>query len=247
MNFGNPEKPEIMGEFAGVVEGMREACAALDYPVVSGNVSLYNETSGAAILPTPVIGGVGLIADAAQAVDLALKAEGNALILVGETPGSFGGHLGASLYLREIEGRDDGPPPPVDLAAERRNGDFVRGEILAGRVAACHDIADGGLLVAIAEMAMAGARGVALDPAPAGLAASAWWFGEDQARYIVTVPEAQLLGVLTKLKAIEVPCVQIGVTGGHDIAVANERAVHIKALEHAFESWLPAYMAGKGG
>src|SRR5690348_18487132 len=111
MNFGNPEKPEIMGEFAGCVQGMRSACLALDYPVVSGNVSLYNETSGSAILPTPVICGVGLIADAAKAVDLALKQDGNALILIGAT----GGHLGASVYLREIEGREDGPPPTVDL------------------------------------------------------------------------------------------------------------------------------------
>jgi phosphoribosylformylglycinamidine synthase subunit PurL len=122
MNFGNPEKPEIMGEFAGAVEGMRAACLALDYPVVSGNVSLYNETSGNAIWPAPVIGGVGLIADAARAVGLALKRTGNALVLVGETKG----HLGASLYLREIERREEGPPPPVDLAAERKNGDFVR-------------------------------------------------------------------------------------------------------------------------
>jgi len=116
MNFGNPERPEIMGQFIGAIEGMREACLALDYPVVSGNVSLYNETSGRAILPTPVIGGVGLIADAGTAVDLVLKRDGNAVILIGDTSG----HLGASLYLREIEGREAGPPPPVDLAAERR-------------------------------------------------------------------------------------------------------------------------------
>ena len=130
-------------------------------------MSLYNETSGSAILPTPVIGGVGLIADAAKAVDLALKRDGNALILIGDTSG----HLGASLYLREIEGREDGPPPPVDLAAERRNGDFVRGLIERRLVAACHDVSDGGLLVAIAEMAMAGeprrrARPRAVSPAP---------------------------------------------------------------------------------
>src|SRR6266568_4477219 len=152
MNFGNPEKPEIMGEFVGVIEGMRAACEALDYPVVSGNVSLYNETSGSAILPTPVIGGVGLIADAAKAIDLALKRDGDALILIGDTRG----HLGASLYLREIEGSEAGPPPPVALAEERHNGDFVRGEIAALHVAACHDLSDGGLLVALAEMAMAG-------------------------------------------------------------------------------------------
>src|SRR5439155_22336393 len=112
-----------------------------------------------------------------EAVDLALKRDGNALILIGETPG----HLGASLYLREIEGREDGPPPPVDLAAERRNGDFVRGQIAAGQVAACHDLSDGGLLVAITEMAMAGGHGVMLDPFPPGLPAHAWLFGEDQA------------------------------------------------------------------
>ena len=159
MNFGNPEKPEIMGEFKGAIEGMRKACLALDYPVVSGNVSFYNETSGSAVLPTPVIGGVGLIEDAHRAVDLALKQDGNALILIGETRG----HLGASIYLREIEGSEAGPPPPVDLLAERKNGDFVRGEIAAGHVAACHDLGDGGLLVALAEMAMAGGRGVALD------------------------------------------------------------------------------------
>src|SRR5262245_31637649 len=160
MNFGNPERPEIMGQFVGAIEGMREACLALDYPVVSGNVSLYNETSGSAILPTPVIGGVGLIADAHSAVDLALKCDGDALVLIGETIG----HLGCSLYLREIEGSVDGPPPAVDLAGERRNGDFVRGEIRAGRVAACHDVSDGGLLAAIAEMAVAGGRGVQLEP-----------------------------------------------------------------------------------
>ncbi|HEY8874583.1 MAG TPA: AIR synthase-related protein [Stellaceae bacterium] len=162
MNFGNPEKPEIMGEFVGATQGMRAACLALDYPVVSGNVSLYNETSGSAILPTPVIGGVGLIADAHRAVDLALKEGGNALILIGDTAG----HLGCSLYLREIEDREAGPPPPVDLAAERNNGDFVRGQIAAGRVAACHDLGDGGLLVALAEMAMAGDRGATLDAPP---------------------------------------------------------------------------------
>ena len=185
MNFGNPERPEIMGQFVGAIEGMREACLALDYPVVSGNVSLYNETSGRAILPTPVIGGVGLIADAGTAVDLALKRDGDAVILIGDTSG----HLGASLYLREIEGREAGPPPPVDLAAERRNGDFVRAMIRGGFVAACHDLSDGGLLVALAEMAMAGMRGFALDPLPTELPLHAYLFGEDQARYLIETPD----------------------------------------------------------
>src|SRR5438045_9625683 len=189
MNFGNPEKPEIMGEFVGVIDGMRQACLALDYPVVSGNVSLYNETSGSAILPTPVIGGVGLIADAATTVDLALKHDGDSVILIGDTSG----HLGASLYLREIEGREAGPPPPVDLAAERCNGDFVRRMIRSGFVAACHDLSDGGLLVALAEMAMAGTRGLTLDPLPTGLPLHAYLFGEDQTRYLLETDNAPVV------------------------------------------------------
>src|SRR5207245_8215278 len=133
----------------------------------------YNETSGSAILPTPVIGGVGLIADANSAVDLALKSDGDSLILIGETSG----HLGCSLYLREIEGSEAGPPPAFDLTAERRNGDFVRGEIRAGRIAACHDLSDGGLLATVAEMAMAGGRGAVFDLFPVGLPRNAFLFG----------------------------------------------------------------------
>src|SRR5579863_3986527 len=168
MNFGNPERPEIMGQFAQGIEGMRDACLALDYPVVSGNVSLYNETNGSGILPTPAIGGVGLIEDAANSASLGFKRAGETIILIGETRG----HLGQSLYLREILGREEGAPPPVDLDAERRNGDFVRGQILGGGVSACHDLSDGGLLVALAEMAMAGGIGAALT-LPASLPAHA--------------------------------------------------------------------------
>jgi phosphoribosylformylglycinamidine synthase II len=237
MNFGNPEKPEIMGEFAGVTAGMRAACLALDYPVVSGNVSLYNETSGSAILPTPVIGGVGLIADAAQAVDLALTQDGNALILIGETRG----HLGSSLYLREIEGSEAGPPPPVDLMAERKNGDFVRGQIAAGQVAACHDISDGGLLVAIAEMATAGGHGVALVPPPAGLPAQAWLFGEDQARYLVETGEP--VAVLAAAKSMSIYAERIGTVGGGELTLPGAGAISVAELKAANEAWLPDYMA----
>jgi phosphoribosylformylglycinamidine synthase len=237
MNFGNPEKPEIMGEFAGVTAGMRQACLALDYPVVSGNVSLYNETSGRAILPTPVIGGVGLIADAARAVDLALKRDGHARILIGGTAG----HLGSSLYLREIEGREDGPPPPVDPMAERRNGDFVRGQIAAGHVAACHDISDGGLLVAIAEMAMAGGRGVALAAPPAGLPAPAWLFGEDQARYLVETSDPEVL--LAAAKNMSIYAQRIGTVGGGELTLPGAGAISVAELKAANEAWLPDYMA----
>ncbi len=237
MNFGNPERPEIMGQFVGAIEGMREACLALDYPVVSGNVSLYNETSGRAILPTPVIGGVGLIADAGRAVDLALTCDGDALILVGETRG----HLGCSLYLREIEGSEAGPPPSVDLAAERRNGDFVRREICAGRVAACHDVADGGLLVAIAEMAMAGGRGVRLESLPTDPPRIAYLFGEDQARYLIETRDPET--VLAAARAAAVPACIIGVVEGVSLTLPGAGAISVDALKAANEAWLPGYMA----
>src|SRR5476651_116964 len=201
LNFGNPERPEIMGQFVGCLKGIAEACRALDFPVVSGNVSLYNETNSRGILPTPSIGGVGLLDDFTKSATLAFKAAEEAILLIGDTQG----WLGQSVYLRDVCGREEGAPPPVDLAAEKRNGDVVRGMIRAGTATSVHDVSDGGLLIALAEMAIAGGIGARLLPAPAAIVPHAWWFGEDQARYIVTVPEAQLLGVLTKLKAIEVP------------------------------------------
>jgi phosphoribosylformylglycinamidine synthase subunit PurL len=237
MNFGNPERPEIMGQFVGAIEGLREACLALAYPVVSGNVSFYNETSGRAILPTPVIGGVGLITDAGKAVDLALKQDGNSLILIGETRG----HLGCSLYLREVEASETGPPPPVDLAAERRNGDFVRGEIRASRIVACHDLSDGGLLVAVAEMAMAGGRGVRLEPLPSDPPAHAYLFGEDQGRYLIETPEPDAL--LDGARAAGVAAHVIGVIGGASLTLPGAGAICVDALKLMNEAWLPSYMA----
>jgi len=237
MNFGNPERPEIMGEFAGAIEGMREACLALDYPVVSGNVSLYNETNGSAILPTPVIGGVGLVANVQNVVDLALKRDGDALILIGETSG----HLGCSLYLREIESSEAGPPPPIDLAAERRNGDFVRRVIRAGHAVACHDLSDGGLFAAVAEMAMTGGRGVVLDPIPSDLPSNAYLFGEDQARYIVETADPDT--VLELARAAGVPAHVIGAVSGVALTLSGAGAISVEALRAANEAWLPDYMA----
>jgi phosphoribosylformylglycinamidine synthase len=241
LNFGNPERPEIMGQFVGALRGIADACRVLDFPVVSGNVSLYNETNGRGILPTPSIGGVGLLDDFTRSATLAFKAEGEAILLIGETKG----WLGQSVYLRDVCGREEGAPPPVDLAAEKRNGDVVRGMIHAGTATAVHDLSDGGLLVALAEMAMAGNIGAVLDAAPAAIVPHGYWFGEDQARYVITVRDADLLGVLSKLKAVEVPCVQIGKTGGDAITIAGEQPVKIEKLRHAFERWLPDYMAGK--
>jgi len=237
MNFGNPERPEIMGEFVGAIEGIREACLALDYPVVSGNVSLYNETNSSAILPTPVIGGVGLVANVRNVVDLALKRDGDALILIGETRG----HFGCSLYLREIEGSESGPPPPVDLTAERRNGDFVRDMIRAGHVAACHDVSDGGLLVAIAEMAMSGGRGVIIAAPPPDLPRNAYFFGEDQARYVVETPDPGT--IFEAARAAGVSAHAIGAVGGVALTLSGAGAISVDALRAANEAWLPDYMA----
>jgi phosphoribosylformylglycinamidine synthase II len=237
LNFGNPERPEIMGEFVGAIEGMRAACLALAYPVVSGNVSFYNETSGRAILPTPVVGGVGLIEDLRRTVDLALKCDGDALILVGDTRG----HLGSSLYLREVEGRAEGAPPPVDLAAEKRNGDFVRALIRSGRVKACHDLSDGGFLVAVAEMAMAGGRGVALAPPPPELPRHAFLFGEDQARYLIETADPG--AILAEARAGGVPARLVGTVQGAELTLPGAGAISVAILQAANEGWLPDYMA----
>src|SRR5271169_1574979 len=241
LNFGNPERPEIMGQFVGCLKGIADACRALDFPVVSGNVSLYNETNGRGILPTPSIGGVGLLDDFTKSATLAFKAANEAILLIGDTQG----WLGQSVYLRDICGREEGAPPPVDLAAEKRNGDVVRGMIHAGTATAAHDVSDGGLLVALAEMAMAGGVGGQFLPAPSSIVPHAFWFGEDQARYIVTVPAEQAGLVLAKMKGANVPCVRIGTTGGDAIAIAGEQPVSVVSLRDGFETWLPAYMNGK--
>lgn len=242
LNFGNPERPEIMGQLVGCLNGIAQACVALDFPIVSGNVSLYNETNGRGILPTPSIGGVGLLDDFQKSATLAFKAKDEAILLIGDTQG----WLGQSVYLRDICGREEGAPPPVDLATEKRNGDVVRGMIKSGTATAVHDVSDGGLLVALAEMAMASGIGAALDAAPEQTLPHAWWFGEDQARYIVTVPAEHLLTVMSKLKAVGVPCAEIGKTGGDAIVIEGEAPVAISTLKEGFESWLPNYMAGHG-
>jgi phosphoribosylformylglycinamidine synthase len=240
LNFGNPEKPEIMGQLVGCVRGIAQACKALDFPVVSGNVSLYNETNGRAILPTPTIGGVGVLDDFTKNASLAFKGDGDAILLVGETEG----WLGQSVYLRDICGREEGAPPPVDLAAERRNGDFVRGLIAQGRVGAVHDLSDGGLAVAIAEMAMASGRGAALEAAPAAMPAHAFWFGEDQARYVVTARPEDAAALVEAARAAGVAMTRLGTVGGGEIRLGGEKPVAVADLTRRFESWLPDYMAG---
>ncbi len=235
LNFGNPERPEIMGQIVRAIEGMAEACRALDFPVVSGNVSLYNETNGAAIPPTPTVGGVGLIADYARRADFASMTSGDALVLVGETRGE----LGASMYLRELLGREDGAPPPVDLAAERRNGDFVRNLIQSGQASVVHDLSDGGLIAAVAEMALAAKVGAQLlvdDDLPP----HAWLFGEDQARYLVATPAPDAL--LAAAEASGVPARIVGEAGGQVLARPGLFSLDLERLRTAHEGWMPGFM-----
>src|SRR5215470_16537634 len=223
LNFGNPERPEVMGQLVGCIRGISEACRALDFPVVSGNVSLYNETNGRAILPTPTIGGVGLLADFQRSATIAFKAAGDAILLVGESQG----WLGQSLYLRDICGREEGAPPPVDLGAEKRNGDFVRALIERKVATAVHDVSDGGLVVAVVEMAMAAGIGADLRAAvgtwPVGQMDAAFWFGEDQARYVVTVREDAAADVLDRAATAGVPVRRIGTTGGATLTLPAQR------------------------
>ena len=237
MNFGNPEKPEIMGQFAAAIRGMAAACEALDFPVVSGNVSLYNETEGKGILPTPAIGGLGVLEDAAQAVGYGLPSWLD-IVVIGKTQG----WLGQSLWLREINGREDGAPPPVDLAVERANGDFVRSRILSGEIRACHDVSDGGLLVAVAEMAMASGVGARLSAHPRDVPGHAYWFGEDQGRYVVAVPDAA--SFIRTSEAAGVPAVRIGVSGGGDLTLPDGGTISIETLRADHAGFFPAWMNG---
>jgi phosphoribosylformylglycinamidine synthase len=240
LNFGNPEKPEIMGQIVSAIAGIGDACRALDFPVISGNCSLYNETNGEAILPTPTIGGVGLLKDVHRMATVAFKREGDAIILVGETKG----HLGQSIYLREIEGREEGGTPGVDLTQERRNGDFVRALIASGRVDTAHDLSDGGLLVAVAEMAMAGNIGAAIDGTH-HMAPAAWLFGEDQARYLLAVPSRESVKVLAEARAKAITATLIGMTGGTTLKVDGAGEIALTQLKRAHEAWFPAYMKGE--
>nr|WP_301272829.1 phosphoribosylformylglycinamidine synthase subunit PurL [Acetobacter orientalis] len=241
LNFGNPEKPEIMGQFVAAIEGMGEACRVLDFPVVSGNVSLYNETrqpdgSTRAILPTPAIGALGVLEDVTKAVGLGM-AETSDLVLVGETKGE----LGQSIWLREILGREEGAPPPVDLATEKRNGDFVRKAILDGTVSACHDIADGGILVAVAEMVMASRIGCELESPTSGIRPEAFWFGEDQARYLVCVKDGAAFCADAQKNGV--PARILGRSGGSDLILPSGVTISAARLTTAHDAFFPTLMA----
>jgi phosphoribosylformylglycinamidine synthase II len=231
LNFGNPQRPEIMAQIVGCLEGMGDACRALDFPIVSGNVSLYNESKatggGSAILPTPAIGGVGLMQDHERMATIGFKAEGDAIFVIGQN----NGHLGQSLWLRELHGREDGAPPQINLVQERSHGEFVRKLIEDGKVNAVHDVSDGGLLVALAEMALAGGIGCNVEQIGDHFTA----FGEDQTRYVVTS------AVADTIQAAGIPMTRIGTTGGESINM-HGKSIPLTALREASDGFFRDWM-----
>ena len=244
LNFANPERPEVMGQLVGCLEGMGEAARALDFPVVSGNVSLYNESKatggGSAILPTPAIGGVGLIADWSRSMTIAFKDTGDVVLAVGTRRGE----LGQSLWLREVHGREEGPPPTVDLDAERAAGGLIRQAIADGLLSAVHDVSDGGVAVAIAEMALAGGIGAMIDrKQPFDCARS--FFAEDQGVYIVTAHDHALLDFLNAAHGAGVEVEPMGRTGGKRLIFERpdrDDVVTLDALRAAHEGFFPKLM-----
>ncbi len=240
LNFASPERPEVMGQFVGAIEGMREACTALEYPVVSGNVSLYNETNGVGIPPTPAIGGVGLVPDTERLADIALKREGQLLVAIGAEQG----WLGQSLYQEIFVGRLEGAPPPVDLAEELKAGRLVRALIREGATDTVHDCADGGLLVTLGEMAIAGNIGIELFGYEGKLPEHALWFGEDQGRYVLAVEPEEAERVIERARLLDLPARIVGRTGGDAITLPGEEPLLLEDLREIHGRWLPSYMSG---
>ena len=238
LNFGNPERPEIMGQFVGCLEGMGAACRALDFPVVSGNVSLYNETNGAGIMPTPAIGGVGVLDDLSKAVGSAFTQAGLLVYAIGETHGA----LGCSLYARDVLETDTpAAPPPVDLERERAHGAFVRAQISEGNANCVHDVSDGGLACALAEMCLPQKIGCTADIA----GDHGFWFGEDQGRYLVGIaPEAKAAFEKAAIDA-GVHLAQIGVTGGMELTITGAITISLEEIAKAHENWFPNLMGGR--
>jgi phosphoribosylformylglycinamidine synthase len=248
LNFGNPQRPEIMAQFVEALRGMGDACRALDFPIVSGNVSLYNESKatggGSAILPTPAIGGVGLLDDWRKSATIAFKAEGEHLILIGHSKS----HVGQSLWLEVCHGRREGAPPPVDLAVERRAGECIRKLIDHGLVSAVHDCSDGGAAIAVAEMALAGNIGMTMTVVPQIPNVGAILFGEDQGRYVVATSDPdRVRAMVNDAQLFTVP---IGTTGGNALVFdlierGGRQSVSLADLRASHEGFFPKLMGAE--
>ena len=242
LNFGNPEKPEAMGQLVGCLQGIGEAARSLDFPIVSGNVSLYNETLNVGILPTPSIGGVGLCPDVSKTARAAFDSEGDEIVLVGGAPS----WIGRSAWLEICEGREEGAPPPVDLAAERRNGEWVLAAIQAGRLGCVHDLSDGGLGIALAEMILSSGLGATIDASKVSGSDHGFFFGEDQGRYVIAAPPDTMAKLQKDAKAAAVPTLRLGIVGGTSLQLPGAEPIEVTALREASEAWFPRYMNALG-
>ena len=236
LNFGNPEKKEIMGQFVDVIKGIKEACTKLDYPVISGNVSLYNETNGVAIKPTPTIGGVGLIQDINNTMTYGLKSSNSLLIVVGETKG----HIHQSALCHDILYLKKGPPPTMNLQEEKKNSFFIRGLIEKKLVQSVHDVSDGGIALAIAEMCMAGAIGAKISTNLTGPERVKYLFGEDQARYIIEIKKDDLNSLVQMAKEQEISMTQLGTTNLEQFAI-DEIKISVAEMIKLNNNWFYNY------
>ena len=235
LNFGNPEKPEIMGQIVEAIQGIKEATEYLDFPVISGNVSLYNETDGKAILPTPQIGAVGIIYD----IDYIAKniwKEDELIYILGENEIE----LGCSVFDEIIQNTGQFQPPLVNLEKEKKIGNFFLNKIKKGFFKTCHDISEGGALVAISELAINSEIGAEIE-APKG-SSSEWWFSESQGRYIVTIPEKQKNTLENETKKINIPCFHLGKVKGNALQIHKEMSISLEELKTCNEAWLPEFM-----
>ncbi|WP_413154623.1 phosphoribosylformylglycinamidine synthase subunit PurL [Bartonella sp. cb54] len=237
LNFGNPEKPEIMGQLVLAIKGIGEACRILDFPIVSGNVSLYNETNGEAILPTPTIAGVGLLENWSKRTTISGMQNDDIIVLIG----SCGSHLGQSIYARDILNIDAGAPPHVDLQLEKKHGQFVRDVIHRGFVHAAHDISDGGLAIALAEMVIKAGKGVRVElsnksPCHAEL------FGEDQGRYLLAIKPNALNNFEDLARIHEVSVTKLGIVEGNALDIKDMFNLSVSKLTQAYENWFPEFM-----
>lgn len=237
LNFGNPEKKEIMGQFVDSINGMKEACETLNYPVISGNVSLYNETNGVAIYPTPTIGGVGLLKNINNMMTFNFKNTESIIAVIGETSG----HLSQSALIYDVIGDKEGPPPQINLKEEKKNGLFVSDLIKDKLVNAVHDISHGGIIVTLAEMCMASNIGAKIKVSGSNSDKIKYLFSEDQARYLIEISKKNLEKIKKTASTKNIKIDIIGNTQSEIFEVENDLKITVKELKTKNESWFKNY------
>ncbi len=238
LNFGNPEKEKNMGEFVECVEGISESCKYLNFPVVSGNVSFYNETKDKGIKPTPAIGGIGLIKDYEKMVTMSIKNEGNLVFVVGKTEG----HLDQSIFAKSILSEDKGPPPEINLFNEKNNGETLLKLIDKNLIKSCHDVSIGGILVAVSKMCILGKKGMKLNPIKSLTNKFEYFFAEDQSRYIIELEKKNLEIVRKILKKNSVHYDELGTVSKNQLEFGSEIKLSIEEIEESNKIWLNKFM-----